>query len=275
MLTQQEIQQYHEDGYVIPDFALDAERVTGLRETLDKLLADNPGVRPEKLVSAHIEGDNGEGVSGSAEFLKLAHDPQILDMVEQVIGPDIILWGCHVFCKPGGDGLETPWHQDGEYWPIRPLATCSVWIAIDESIQENGCLQVIPASHKQKQTIAHDLEDREDLTLNLRAKSSEFDLSKAVSLELQPGEMSLHDVYLLHGAAANTSPKRRAGVALRYMPATSVFERDINPTDGKSGVPVAFARRPLWLLRGEDQTGRNDFHVGHPAGQNGLHAHIS
>lgn len=270
MLSKSEIDQYNDSGYVIPQFALSGERVQRLRATLDQLLADNPGVRPEKLVSAHIEGDNGEGVSGSAEFLRLAHDPQILDMVEQVIGPDIILWGCHVFCKPGGDGLETPWHQDGEYWPIRPLATCSVWIAIDESVEANGCLQVIPGSHRSKQTVAHDLEDRDDLTLNLRAKASEFDLKKAVSLELQPGQMSLHDVYMLHGAAANTSPNRRAGVALRYMPASSVFERDLNPTDGKSGVPVAFASRPLWLMRGKDQTGRNDFHVGHVAGQNGL-----
>jgi ectoine hydroxylase-related dioxygenase (phytanoyl-CoA dioxygenase family) len=75
--------------------------------------------------------------------------------------------------------------------------------------------------------------------------------------------MSLHDVYMIHGAKANTSGKRRTGVALRYMPATSVFERDLRPVDGQSGVPVNFAQRPLWLLKGTDRSGRNDFTVGH------------
>jgi ectoine hydroxylase-related dioxygenase (phytanoyl-CoA dioxygenase family) len=84
-----------------------------------------------------------------------------------------------------------------------------------------------------------------------------------VALELEPGQMSLHDVYMIHGADANRSDRRRAGVALRYMPATSVFERNLNPTDGKSGIPVSFATRPLWLVKGVDRTGRNDFEVGH------------
>ena len=226
-------------------------------------------------MSAHIEGPepggkNAEGVAGSRDFLELARHPKILDMVEQVIGPDIILWGCHVFCKPGGDGLETPWHQDGEYWPIRPLATLTVWVAIDVSVESNGCLRVIPGSHQTRQTVAHDQESSEALTLNLRARADEFDEATAVSLELQPGEMSLHDVYMLHGAARNVSSKRRAGVALRYMPASSVFERNLNPAGGNSGVPVAFASRPLWLLRGRDASGRNDFHVGHAQGKSGL-----
>jgi len=80
---------------------------------------------------------------------------------------------------------------------------------------------------------------------------------------LQAGQMSLHDVYMIHGAKANTSDRRRTGVALRYMPSTSVFERDIRPADGQTGVPVDFARRPLWLLKGVDRSGRNDFEVGH------------
>jgi ectoine hydroxylase-related dioxygenase (phytanoyl-CoA dioxygenase family) len=74
--------------------------------------------------------------------------------------------------------------------------------------------------------------------------------------------MSMHDVYMIHGAQANRSTQRRTGVALRYMPGSSVFERDLDPVQGRSGVPVAFATRPLWLLRGRDRTGRNDFNVG-------------
>ena len=262
-LTENEVEAYRREGYVIPRYCLAQDRVDALRATLDKLIADNPGVRPEKLVSAHIDGQNDEGVKGSRDFLELARTPDIVDMVAQVIGDDVILWGCHVFCKPGGTGFETPWHQDGHYWPIRPLATCTVWIAIDKTDRENGCLKVIPRSHEKQQLLEHLTEDRDDLVLSQRTADEAFDRSTGVALELEPGQMSLHDVYMIHGADANRSPRRRAGVALRYMPATSVFERNLKPADDNSGIPVAFATRPLWLVRGVDRTGRNDFTIGH------------
>ena len=90
-----------------------------------------------------------------------------------------------------------------------------------------------------------------------------FDESQAVDIELQPGQMSLHDVYMIHGANPNRSAQRRTGVALRYMPATSLFDRALRPVDGQSGVPVNFSQRPLWLVRGLDRHGGNDFTVGH------------
>ena len=270
-LTTDEVAHYHREGYLIPQFRLSPARMDALVKALDKLLANNPGVRPEKLVSAHIQrkpgqgingdGKNDEGVQGDDAFLALAQDPDILDLVEAVIGPDIILWGAHVFCKPAREGYETPWHQDGHYWPMRPLATCTVWVALEESLRENGCLQVIPRSHRDGVTHAHLREDRDDLALSMRTREDAFDASTAVALELQPGQMSMHDVYLIHGAGKNTSGKRRTGIALRYMPGTSVFERNISLSG--TGVNTAFATRPLWLLRGVDRTGRNDFKVGH------------
>ena len=262
-LLASEAQHYKREGYVVPGFSLAPEKVAHMRSVLDKLIADNPGVRPEKLVSAHVDGDNGEGVRGSAEFLKLAQDKDIVDLVANAIGEDIILWGCHIFCKPGGDGYETPWHQDGHYWPIRPLATCTVWLALDRSDRGNGCLRIIPRSHADKKLHEHLHEDRPDLVLNQRMADDTFDESQAVDLELDPGQMSMHDVYLVHGAGANRSARRRAGVALRYMPATSLFDRELRPVDGKSGIPVNFSNRPIWLLRGQDRTGRNNFRVGH------------
>lgn len=265
-LSETEVRQYHELGYLVPGLRLPEARVAQLREALERLIRDNPGVRPEKLVSAHLARRGGqanaEGVRGQAEFLALAMDPQILDAVEQLIGPDIILWGCHVFCKPAGDGHETPWHQDGHYWPIRPLATCTVWVALEESSTENGCLRVIPRSHLARLSHPHLREDRPDVALQQRLADDSFDAGTAVDLELQPGQMSMHDVYMIHGANANRSAKRRTGVALRYMPGTSVFERQLDPVQGRSGVPVSFATRPLWLLRGRDRTGRNDFQIG-------------
>jgi ectoine hydroxylase-related dioxygenase (phytanoyl-CoA dioxygenase family) len=257
---------YQSQGYVIPRYRLEPEFLKALQDALNTLIANNPGVRPEKLVSAHIEGRNDEGVHGSRRFLELAMHPPIVDLVAQLIGPDIILWGCHVFCKPASEGFETPWHQDGHYWPIRPLATCTVWVALEPSTPENGCLRVIPGSHRDQRLHAHLHEDRHDVVLNQRMAEGTFDEAQAVDLVLQPGQMSMHDVYMIHGAKANTSAQRRTGVALRFMPGTSLFDRDLRPVDGKTGVPVSFGTRPLWLLRGEDRTGRNDFSVGHRPG---------
>lgn len=261
-LSPAEIAQYQQQGWLKPAFRLPQPRVDAMREALDELIRRNPGVRPEKLVSAHVEGDNGEGVRGVAAFLDLARDPEIVELVSGVIGEDVILWGCHVFCKPPVEGYETPWHQDGHYWPIRPLATCTAWVALEPSTTANGCLRVIPASHAGQKLHPHLHEDRTDLTLNQRMAAGSFDEASAVDIELQPGEMSLHDVYMIHGARANTSTQRRTGVALRYMPATSLFDRALRPVDGKTGVPVNFAQRPLWLLRGRDRAG-NDFDIGH------------
>lgn len=262
-LAPDEIARYRDEGWLKPRFRLPAPQVETMRAALDDLIARNPGVRPEKLVSAHIEGDNGEGVRGSAAFLDLARDAEIVELVSGVLGEDVILWGCHVFCKPPVEGFETPWHQDGHYWPIRPLATCTVWVALEESKVANGCLRIVPGSHRAKTLHDHLHEDRSDLTLNQRIAAGQFDEADAVDVELEPGEMSLHDVYMIHGARANTSTRRRTGVALRYMPSTSLFDRTLRPHDGKTGVPVNFANRPLWLVRGVDRTGQNDFVTGH------------
>lgn len=267
-LNPDEIRRYREEGWLVPQLRLSPTRLTALRCALDELIARNPGIRPEKLVSAHVvmpEGrPNAEGVHGHPAFLDLARDPAILDAVEALIGPDILLWGCHVFTKPAGDGLETPWHQDGHYWPIRPLATCTVWVALEPSTRQNGCLRVIPRSHRDRITHAHLNEDRDDLVLTQRMAPDTFDEATAVDIELAPGQMSLHDVFMIHGANVNRSPIRRTGVALRYMPGTSVLERNLDPTGSGTGIPVQWASRPLWLLRGQDRTGRNDLNVGHP-----------
>jgi hypothetical protein len=265
-LKPDQIDAYHREGWVIPDYRLEPEFLAQLQDALNQLIRNNPGVRPEKLVSAHVEGDNREGVIGSRRFLDLAMHKPIVDLVEDLIGPDIVLWGCHVFCKPPEEGFETPWHQDGHYWPMRPLATCTVWVALEPSTKENGCLRVIPGSQQGQKLHAHLHEDRQDLTLQERMADGTFDESTAVDIELQPGQMSMHDVYMIHGAKANRSQIRRTRVALRYMPASSHFDRGQNPVNGQSGVPVKFANRPLWLLRGRDVCGLNDFEVGHRKG---------
>jgi hypothetical protein len=262
-LSPAQIEAYRRDGLVIPDYRLPEGQLDRLRAALDTLLAENTHVRPEQLISAHISRGGGEKTRGQDAFLEFAHDPRILDMVEQLVGGDLILWGCQVFCKPAGDGYEVPWHQDGRYWPIRPLATCTVWVALDRSGPENGCMRYIPASHRNGHVYRHRRDARPDLALDLVLEDGEADMDAARDVVLEPGMMSLHDVYLVHGSNPNRSGKRRAGLAMRYMPATSHFDRSLYPpSTSPNGLTVDFANRPLWLVRGMDRTGRNDFTIG-------------
>ena len=262
-LSPSELEQYSVNGYLVPEYRLPEARVAELRAALDRVISANPDTRPEQLVSAHIKNPSTEGVAGDDAFLDLARDDEIVDLVSQLIGPDVILWGCQIFCKPGGDGMEVPWHQDGHYWPIRPLATCTAWIAIDDSFVENGCLRVVPRSHSKGELFEHMKEDREDVVLNQKVADGQFEHAAAQDVELEAGQLSLHDAFLIHGSNANHSTRRRAGIAIRYMPGTSHFDRGLSTSSIEVNYTIDFSSRPIWLLRGEDQTGINDFSTGH------------
>lgn len=168
-----------------------------------------------------------------------------------------------MFCKPPVTGKAIPWHQDGQYWPIRPIATCSVWMALDDATPKNGCMRFIPGSHAGGSIYKHRINDSKDVVLNQEVEPLQFDESTRRDDVLRAGQFSLHDVYLIHGSNANHSPRRRAGFVIRYMPATSVFERSIEDNHKQSGVTFSMSKRPIWLLRGQDRSGRNDFNVGH------------
>ena len=126
-----------------------------LSAAMEEVIAANSDTRPEQLPNIHITNGAGTNLKGHPAFLDIALDKELLDLVSCVIGDDIVMWGCQIFCKPGSDGMEVPMHQDGQYWPIRPLATCTVWLAIDDSDRENGCLTVIPGSHRDRVHFRH------------------------------------------------------------------------------------------------------------------------
>ena len=194
---------YARDGFVVPDFRVPDALLREMRRSLDKLVEENPNVRPEHLVLRW--GGRDRALATHQAFLEYVKTPQILDLVESLLGPDIICWGAHVFCKPAGTGLAVPWHQDGQYWPIRPLASCTVWIALDDSTIENGCLRIVRGSHRMRTIYHHRLDERPDHALDQRIDESEFDTSAIVDVQLRAGEMSMHDVYAIHGSRPNTS----------------------------------------------------------------------
>jgi Phytanoyl-CoA dioxygenase (PhyH) len=249
-LTARERSAYLQNGLVIPDFRLSDPVRSELLDAIDELLSVTAGQAPESLVCPHVPGMHNLPESVTKKWLAFSAQPDILDLVEALIGPDIILWGGQVFCKPAVTGMEVPWHQDGEYWPIRPLATCTVWLAIDDVSIENGAMRYIPGSHSARRLFPHVVSDRDDLALNRVLDPACYDESTAAYDELKSGQLSLHDVYLIHGSAPNMSGKRRAGFAMRYMPATSLFDRNLDMGSGSQHFATQFATRPIFLMRG-------------------------
>ena len=252
LLTATQIDRYHRDGYVVPDLRVAPAVLESIKQRHAALLQSQPQFRD--YCSALLEYDLG--------FLDYSQNQDILDIIGQLIGPDIALWNMSFFAKPASDGKRTPWHQVGEYWPIQPLATCTVWLAIDDSTRQNGCLRVIRGSHKARRLRAHHTLNAltaTAVTLTQELDAAEFDESQAVDIELQAGQFSLHDVYLLHGSEANTSPKSRRGMTMRFMPTTSVFDRQLAREKSQRMKITDHSARAVYLMRGLDRSGQNTF----------------
>ena len=216
MLTKKQIASYQENGFVIPDFKMPENDLLDIENKHFDLIKDYPeyiNYCPAILLKDET-------------FLKYCMNTQILKFVEQLIGNHFALWNSSFFAKPAYNGFETPWHQDGQYWPISPLATCTVWLAIDDANEENGCLRFIKGSHKDKKLKQHSRNNKTNLTLHQELSKEELDESKKVSLILKRGQISLHDVYMVHGSKENKSPKSRRAMTMRFMPLTSKFNHD-------------------------------------------------
>lgn len=264
-LSDSEIETYHRDGLVIPDSRLSEETLTRIGAAYERLLEahkGDPKFSPDFILGPHLRSGS-YGVDGDPEWLRIATLPEVLDMVEQVMGPDIILWGVTIFGKPAGHGKATPWHQDGDYYPIEPLETCTVWISLDGSYPENGCMRFIPGSHRERKVFKHHWEERPDYTLAQVIDEDQVDLGTARDIILEPGRVSLHDVYLVHGSNANTSDRRRMGLVLRFMPGSSFYNHAGGQATEQAGSAHGYSKRVLFLVRGQDRSGRNDFSLGH------------
>ncbi len=259
VLSDDEVAAYHRDGFVIPKYRLSPAETQSLRDSYDRLLKEGGITDTTLLLMPHVSLPEHNHVPAhlTKDWLEIARHPKILDAVEQIIGPNIILWSSSIFGKPAGTGKETPWHQDGEFWPLRPLATCSVWVSLDHSTRENGCLRVIPGSHCRKEVLSHGSNDSADLALSGVLDPAAFNDNDAVDLVLEPGQFSMHDVYMIHGSEPNRSPHRRAGLTLRYMPTSSFFDREFVSNKRTGAPPSQINSRPMILLRGKDISGRN------------------
>jgi hypothetical protein len=256
MLTADEVETYHRDGYVIPqNFRLNQSELDVLLAAVDRVLADNPDTLPDRMVNTHLDGGAPYGLRGQKAIHDIAHDSRILDMAEAVMGSDLILLFSHLFCKPAASSRAVPWHQDGPFWPVSPLASCTVWIALDKVDAGNGAMRMIPGSHRIDYK-KHTFTDDPNSTLNHEIGQSQIDEEVATMVELEPGQVSLHDIGIIHGSAANSSARRRAGLALRYMPSTSNMFR------AQENAAANWTTMPMEVVRGVNQHPGNDFSAG-------------
>jgi len=148
---------------------------------------------------------------------RIASYPAVLDAVSSILGPNLMIWGSRWFSKMPGDKTYISWHQDATYWGLHPPEVTTAWIALSESNSENGCMRVVPGTHlggmlPQNETYAPDnaLSRGQEIAV-------EVDESQAVDICLQPGEMSLHHIGIVHGSQVNRSSKPRIGIAVRYI----------------------------------------------------------
>jgi non-haem Fe2+, alpha-ketoglutarate-dependent halogenase len=214
-LSPAQVAQYERDGYLTPLDGLSRGEAAGLLAKLETAEQADGG----KLTPAH----NQKSHLIYPWIADLVRRPEILDPVESVIGPDILLWGCGFFSKDPGDGKIVSWHQDSTYWGLSEPAIVTAWIAFTPSTPQSGCMRVVPATHTKDQLPHNDTHAANNLLSRGQEVAVEVDERDAVDVVLQPGQFSLHHVRLIHGSGINQAPHRRVGLALRFIP-TRIYQ---------------------------------------------------
>lgn len=148
--------------------------------------------------------------------LELATMPSVLDIVEQMIGPDILLYNVTYIIKEANTPTHVSWHQDLTFWGLSHDDQVSMWLALSPATAESGCMRMIPGSHKDG---VHEHETHDDET-NVLLQSQTIhgvDESKSVMCPLKPGEASFHHGWTLHASMPNNSEDRRIGLNIQYL----------------------------------------------------------
>jgi hypothetical protein len=207
-LTPEQVERFNRDGYLKPVRVFDPAEAAELRRYFDSLLARYvaEGKDSYSISSAHLR---------HGRVWDVLTNPRVVAVVTDLIGPDVVAWGSHFFCKMPGDGKTVSWHQDASYWPLTPSKAVTVWLAIDDADNGNACMRYIPGTHVLGHLTWKLSETDETNVLNQTVPGVEK-YGDPVDVELKAGEASVHSDLLLHGSGANTSARRRCGLTLRY-----------------------------------------------------------
>ena len=227
---------YDRDGVVVIRNVLDADLIGELDHHIDWLINRHPDLRPERLGHWLVAKDSF--------WVRFVSDKRLLEVAQTLVGPNIAFFAADYIAKPPRDGQAVLWHQDANYWPLEPMEVITVWFAVSKSTCENGCVRVIPGSHRLGVLPHRSQQDTTNL-LNSEVDAVFIDESAAVDVELNRGDISVHHPLVLHASDANTSDVWRRGGSIQYMPTTTRIAND--------RWPCAF------LFRGEAVSGINNY----------------
>jgi len=217
LLTPDEIRHFNEEGYLLyhkPVFS--QARFEGLKNCFEGLLEQQVegGRRPEAMDKPHFL---------HPELFEWILGDEVLDLVEPLLGPDFHFFVSHFICKPSSDGKRVPWHEDSAYWKgiLKPMEAVTVWLAIDPSTEVNGCMKLVPYSHRSGRRGFSDYAnvDTSESVFPTEIVESQQRGQEVVSCHLQPNEASIHESKVIHGSDPNTSDIRRCGFTMRFVPA--------------------------------------------------------
>lgn len=232
-LTEDQVQRYRCDGFVAPARALTPAEAAEFRRRFEAY---------ERAHDGWYELSKGQKLyllqTWAAE---LASHAKLLDAVEDVLGPDIFVWGVSLFVKDARNPSYVSWHQDSTYWGLSEPDVVTAWVALSPATRESGCMKMIPANHRLEQLPHVDTLAEHNLLTRGQEIAVAVDKCEAAYLELQPGEISLHNIRTVHGSEPNRSDDRRIGVAVRYI---APHVRQVNADHDSA-----------WLVRGEDRFG--------------------
>ena len=208
VLTREQVERFNREGYLKPFRIFTPEEAADLRRYFDGLLVryTAEGKDSYSISSAHLR---------HGRVWDILTSPRVVGIVTDLLGPSVIGWGSHFFCKMPGDGKAVSWHQDASYWPLTPSKAVTVWLAIDDADRGNAAMRFLPGTHVLGHQTYKLSETDEGNVLNQTVPDVEK-YGDPVYAELNAGEASVHADLLLHGSEANTSDRRRCGLTLRY-----------------------------------------------------------
>ena len=211
VLSQTEINQYHEDGFVSPIDVMSEDEAASYLQRLEQAEKDYPD---------QLNATNRNNPHLAFKFLdEIAHHPVMLDAVEDLLGESFSLWGSVLFIKEPQTQHFVSWHQDATYMGIEPKNFLTPWLALTPSNLSNGCMTMLPGSHKDGIRPHEDTYGKDNI-LTRGQNIPNVDSNSATDLILRPGQMSIHHACTIHGSQPNQSQSRRVGYALQsYVPA--------------------------------------------------------
>jgi hypothetical protein len=213
ILSQSQIDQFWREGCVYPVRVMSEADAIEIRRKLEQFEAESGG--PLKGALRH------KSHLLFTWLADLVRNDRIVDAIEDLYGPNLLCWTTNFFIKEAANPAFVSWHQDSTYWGLDRPDVVTAWVALTPSNKSNGAMDYIPGSHTTDQIPHRDTFAKNNLLTRGQEVAVEVDESQARTVDLRPGEISLHHVRLVHGSAPNPTNDRRIGFAIRYIP-TSV-----------------------------------------------------